>query len=43
MDILLNGAPVDALAAIVHKDKAVAVGRKLCVKVKEKIKRLVTC
>lgn len=40
---MLNGAPVDALATIVHKDKAMAVGRRLCVKIKEKIRRWSCC
>ena len=39
LDILLNGKPVDALAIIVHKEKAMQVGRKLCIKLKEKIRR----
>jgi len=39
MDILLNGDPVDALSAIIHKDKAFDWGKRLCVKLKELIPR----
>ena len=39
LDILLNGTPVDALAIIVHKDKARQVGKKVCAVLKEKIRR----
>ncbi len=37
LDILINGDPVDALAIIVHRDKAAAKGRALCEKMKEMI------
>ena len=37
MDILLNGDPVDALSAIIHRDKAYEYGKKLCGKLKELI------
>lgn len=39
MDIRLNGEPVDALSALVHKDKAQALGRQICSKLKELLPR----
>jgi GTP-binding protein LepA len=39
LDILLNGDPVDALAVIVHKEKAYACGRALALKLKRAIPR----
>lgn len=39
MDILLNSDPVDALSALVHREKAEAFGRKICKKLKELLPR----
>jgi GTP-binding protein LepA len=39
MDLLVNGDPIDALAVIVHEDKAELKGRALAVKLKELIPR----
>ncbi|MBP5434599.1 elongation factor 4 [bacterium] len=39
MDILINGEPVDALAVIVHREKAYQVGRSLVMKMRRVIPR----
>jgi len=39
MDIRLNGDPVDALSALVHREKAEAFGRKICKKLKDLLPR----
>ncbi len=39
MDILLNGEVVDALSALVHRTKAVSLGRKICKRLKELLPR----
>jgi GTP-binding protein LepA len=39
MDILLNGQPVDAMATIVHNQKAQRVGKELVEKLKKFIER----
>jgi GTP-binding protein LepA len=39
MDILLNGDQVDALSALIHRDNAFDLGKKICLKLKELIPR----
>ncbi len=39
MDILLNTKPVDALSAIIHRDNAFDLGKKICKKLKDLIPR----
>ena len=39
MDLLLNGDQVDALSALIHKDKAYDLGKRICIKLKELLPR----
>lgn len=39
LDIRLNGEPVDALSAIIHRDKAYDYGKKICEKLRKLIPR----
>ncbi len=39
VDVLLNGNPVDALSALLHKDNAYEVGKKMCEKLRQLIPR----
>jgi GTP-binding protein LepA len=39
LDMMLNGDPVDALSALVHRTKAQAFGRKICKRLKELLPR----
>lgn len=39
LDMLLNGDQVDALSALIHKDRAYDLGKRICLKLKELIPR----
>ncbi|MGK0364796.1 MAG: GTP-binding protein LepA [Saprospiraceae bacterium] len=39
LDMMLNGQPVDALSALVHRTKAQSFGRKICARLKELLPR----
>jgi len=39
MDLMLNGDQVDALSALIHKDKAYELGKKICIKLRELLPR----
>ena len=39
LDLMLNGEPVDALSALIHKDKAYELGKKICAKLRELLPR----
>lgn len=39
LDIMLNGDQVDALSALIHRDNAYDLGKKICIKLKELIPR----
>lgn len=40
VDVLLNGDPIDALSALIHKSKSHDIGKRLCLKLKELIPRM---
>jgi GTP-binding protein LepA len=39
VDVLLNGNSVDALSALIHKDNAYTIGKKMCEKLRKLIPR----
>jgi GTP-binding protein LepA len=39
VDLMLNGEPVDALSALIHRSNAYDIGKKICLKLKELIPR----
>lgn len=39
VDVMLNGEPVDALSALIHRSNAYEIGKKICSKLKELIPR----
>lgn len=39
VDVMLNGEPVDALSALIHRSNAYDIGKKICSKLKELIPR----
>ncbi len=39
LDILLNGDQVDALSALIHRDSAFDLGKRICLKLRELIPR----
>src|SRR5205085_3898734 len=39
LDMMVNGDPIDALSAIVHRDKATVIGRAIALKLKEIVPR----
>jgi GTP-binding protein LepA len=39
LDMMLNGDPVDALSALIHRENAFVLGKKICLKLRELIPR----